>query len=332
MTVPPRLEPSCSISSASDERSIVSCERFAGVSKPPSALNDEALVGAGNGEAHLERQRELRRVGRRARLRDLGQARKLGDRARASRRSPTPRRPSATTRAARGTRRRRTVIPEYPSTSTPAPLIHQTGYRRIAAPPPSLAASRRRGSTASRSSRNGVACGTCSRRAAGNRPSDGIDHVPDRQSVADDEQRLLRSGEQRRQRRRRSAARPPPGSRRRRGTARPARSPTPTAGTPRASPPRTSRSRSRRAAARRRGATDRPASASSSVSCVRRSRELKPTSIESEARSEPSSRASSLPALGEPSAGRRRVDDRARIRLGVRVTREDQRLHRRTER
>ena len=43
MTVPPRLEPKLFISSATDERSTDICDRFAGVSKAPSALNSSCL-------------------------------------------------------------------------------------------------------------------------------------------------------------------------------------------------------------------------------------------------------------------------------------------------
>ena len=43
MTVPPKPEAKLFISSATDERSTDICDRFAGVSKPPSALNASFL-------------------------------------------------------------------------------------------------------------------------------------------------------------------------------------------------------------------------------------------------------------------------------------------------
>ena len=47
MTVPPRLEPKLFISSATDERSTDICDRLAGVSKAPSALNASSLSKPG---------------------------------------------------------------------------------------------------------------------------------------------------------------------------------------------------------------------------------------------------------------------------------------------
>ena len=140
VTVPPRLEPSCFINSASDERSIVIRRAFRGGVEAALGAEREALIGAGNG--HLERQRKLRRVGRRARARDLGQARELGDR---GLRATAARRHEAE-RDGEGRKRERERPQGHTTVTIDAdavPVIHQTGYQQTAAPLPTPGASRR---------------------------------------------------------------------------------------------------------------------------------------------------------------------------------------------
>ena len=301
MTLPPRLEPTCSINSARDERSIFIWERLAGVSKPPSAAEREALLGAGDGKAHLEGQRELRRVGRGARASRPGSGSPARESCPRSRRNPMPggrarrRGPREGQRGAarsyQGTHRRR-----RPARSSTKRGIGESGRFRPT--------SQRLGSEADcidlEPKRRRVR--HLLRRAAGNRPSEAsITYLIGRAWLTTSSVSSGRASNADSARAKRSAASvrlsPPPGHGAS-GSFFHAHSRYAASDPPSNAPkPISSSSGSTRRETRR------PASARSSVCCVRRSRELKPTSIAEGTRSDPSSRASSLPLSESPPPG-----------------------------
>ena len=139
VTVPPRLEPRLLKSSANDERSNVSCARFAGVSKPPSALNDSFSSATGIVISSVS----ANRAESAAELFCATWVR-LDSSGTATAEPPQPAAATATStaRAAGRAWRRRTVMLRVCIDGERGPLIHQTGYRRSAAPPPRRAASR----------------------------------------------------------------------------------------------------------------------------------------------------------------------------------------------
>ena len=199
--------------------------------------------------------------------------------------------------------------------------------RRSAVPPPSPRASPPPARPAPRSKRNGTACGTGSSRCPGNAAVGGIDHVAQRQAVADGEDQSPRAA-------RAAPTSAPANAPRRIGTrlapARArcvrARASRPRRGTRPAGHPRTSRSRSRRGSGSTTRARPAPRARASSVSGVRRKprADAEVDRLRLERRTE---RDGLLGALRrEAGAGRDAVDGVCRVGLGVRVARQDQRL------
>ena len=163
------------------------------------------------------------------------------------------------------------------------------------------------------------------------RPVGRVEHVPDREGVADGEDELLRPLQQRLE----PGGDPRSGVDARLAAARASwwrRSPTPRRGTRRAHRLRTSRTRFRRGAARRRAgsrgprAPHRGSPAPAAGGSRRRGRSASPRG----ARRAPC--ASATPCGGEPFARRDPVDDTPGVRARVAVAREKERVHRRTER